>query len=51
VLHALHHYEVIDFEVELGVSLGVIIGTLVVTTVASLLKDRHTRRREGPSPA
>jgi tellurite resistance protein TerC len=46
VLHALHHYEVIGFEVELEVSLGVIIGTLVVTTVASLLKDRHTRRQQ-----
>ena len=42
VLHALHHYHVIDFEVPLLLSLGVIIVTLAITTIASLLKSRAT---------
>ena len=50
VLHALHHYNVITFEVPLLMSLGVIIGTLVVTTVASLIKSAHMRNGE-PSTA
>ena len=40
VLHALHHYHVIAFEVPLPLSLGVIIVTLAITTVASMLKSR-----------
>ncbi|MDR0849467.1 MAG: TerC family protein [Propionibacteriaceae bacterium] len=40
VLHALHHYGVIVWEVPTTISLGVIIVTLVVTTIASLIKSR-----------
>jgi len=40
VLHALHHYGVIDWEVPTLVSLGVIVVVLAVTTVASLWKTR-----------
>ena len=46
VLHALHHYNVITYEVPLALSLGVIIGTLAVTTVASLIKSSHMRNGE-----
>jgi len=46
VLHALHHYNVITFEVPLLLSLAVIIGTLIVTTVASLIKSSHMRDGE-----
>jgi len=46
VLHALHHYNVISFEVPLALSLGVIIVTLAITTVASLIKSAHLHREE-----
>jgi len=46
VLHALHHYNVITFEVPLALSLGVIVVTLAVTTVASLVKSAHMRNGE-----
>jgi len=45
VLHALHHYDVIGFEVPLWVSLAIIVGTLAATAVASLLRSSHGRRR------
>ncbi|MDR2896801.1 MAG: TerC/Alx family metal homeostasis membrane protein [Propionibacteriaceae bacterium] len=41
VLHALHHYGVITFEVPLWLSLTVLVATLAVTIVASLIKSRH----------
>jgi len=43
VLHALHHYNVIHFEVPISVSLGVLVFVLAVTTVASLIKSAHTK--------
>jgi len=46
VLHALHHYNIITFEVPLALSLGVIVVTLAVTTVASLVKSAHMRNGE-----
>jgi len=44
VLHALHHYHLVDWEVPLWLSLVVIIATLGITTVASLLRSAR-----GPS--
>ncbi|MCL1907120.1 MAG: TerC family protein [Propionibacteriaceae bacterium] len=46
ILHALHHFHVVTWEVPLLVSLGVIIGTLALTTVASLVKTSHDRPHE-----
>ncbi|MCL2483645.1 MAG: TerC family protein [Propionibacteriaceae bacterium] len=45
VLHALHHYNIVSFEVPLWLSLAVIIVTLAVTTVASLVVS--ARRSDG----
>ena len=42
-LHALHHYELIGFEVPLWVSLAVIITALVITTVVSLMKSARPK--------
>ena len=39
VLHALHHYDIIAWEVPLSISLGVIVVTLIITTIASLIKS------------
>ncbi len=41
VLHALHHYDVINWEIPTVVSLVVIIATMAITTVASLVKTRR----------
>ena len=46
VLHALHHYHVVSFEVPMALSLAVIVVTLAVTTVASLIKSAHLRNGE-----
>ncbi|MCL2784529.1 MAG: TerC/Alx family metal homeostasis membrane protein [Propionibacteriaceae bacterium] len=46
VLHALHHYEIIGWEVPLSISLGVIVVTLLVTTVASLIRSAHGHNGE-----
>ena len=40
VIHALHEYHVIDFEVPTLMSLGVILVTLAITAVASLRKTK-----------
>jgi tellurite resistance protein TerC len=41
VIHALHEYHVVDFEVPTLMSLGVILVTLAVTAVASLRKTKQ----------
>ncbi|GAA2101212.1 TerC family protein [Microlunatus panaciterrae] len=41
VLHALHEYHVVDFEVPIWLSLTFIIVTLTITTVASLVKSSN----------
>ena len=48
VIHALHEYHVIGFEVPTLMSLGVILVTLAVTAVASLRKTRKERSRRTP---
>ena len=51
VLHALHHYNIISFEVPLSISLAVIIVTLLITTVTSLIRSAHIRRDESGEAA
>ncbi|MCL2735264.1 MAG: TerC family protein [Propionibacteriaceae bacterium] len=51
VLHALHHYHVIAFEVPLWLSLTVIVATLAVTTVASLIKSARPDAGQPGEPA
>ncbi|MDR0487806.1 MAG: TerC family protein [Propionibacteriaceae bacterium] len=46
ILHALHHFHVINWEVPLLVSLGVIVGALIITTIASLIKSSHMQSDE-----
>jgi tellurite resistance protein TerC len=46
VIHALHEYHVIDFEVPTLMSLGVIIVTLAITAVASLRKSARDEQAE-----
>lgn len=50
ILHALHAFHVIDWEVPLLVSLGVIIVTLVITTIASLIKSSRTPSQAVETP-
>ncbi|MDR0960557.1 MAG: TerC family protein [Propionibacteriaceae bacterium] len=40
VIHALHHYHVIGFEIPMLLSLAVIVVTLIITAVASILYSR-----------
>ena len=54
VIHALHEYHVIDFEVPTLMSLGVILVTLAITAVASLrktAKDETARQEPAPKSA
>jgi len=46
VLHALHEYAVIDWEVPMWLSMGTIVVILAVTIVASLLRSRAQGTRE-----
>ena len=46
VLHALHEYHIVGFEVPIWMSLSVIVFTLTVTTVASLIKSKHDEDRQ-----
>lgn len=46
VLHAMHEYHLVDFEVPIWMSLTVIVVTLIITTVASLIKSRSDASKE-----
>lgn len=47
VLHALHHYHVVAFEVPTMLSLAVIVVTIGITAAASLIKTKHEGKDEG----
>ncbi len=46
VIHALHHYHIIDFQVSLPFSLSFLVVTLFITMVASLIKSSRMKAAE-----